>query len=328
MAIIAIMGTGAFGTALANVFADSNHTVKMYGIDDLQIKDINKKNINSSFFGNLKLNPTISASNDIATTLEDAEYIIFSVPTQFIKSIAEQINEHLKTPAIFVNSSKGLDPETDELFSKMLEKWIKPSLNKGISAIYGPSIAVEVIEKSPTCLMAASKKIKIAKQVKDLFDTDYFVVRETDDIVGCELGAALKNVIAIASGISEAINKADNTHACIITMGLNEMAELALKYGAKKETFINYAFLADLLLTANSNKSRNFSLGYKIGKSDNAEKVMSKYTKTTEGVTTSKTVYKIMQKLKMELPLITAVYKILYENEKPSLALNNILLKS
>ena len=325
---ITIIGTGAYGTVLANVLTDNDHQVIMYGIDETEIADINNNHLNSKFFGDLKINQEIRATNNLHEALEDAEYIILSVPVVALKTVIAKINTTLTKPVVFINVAKGLDPDTHEVLSKSIPTLIKPELLIAYGGLYGPSIAKEVLLRKPTCIMAVSENLAVAQAIRELFHNEYFVTFADQDVIGAEYGVALKNAVAIASGIFNGLHSSDNTKASLITMGLNEIKIFALKKGARIETFLNFAGLADLILTATSVKSRNYSLGLEIAQADDAKSVLATHTKTVEGVLTCKTIYLEAEKHHLKLPLFNGLYDILYNNKRPSAIINSIFQKA
>lgn len=325
---ITIIGTGAYGTVLANVLTDNDHNVIMYGIDNKEVDDINNAHLNRHFFGNLKINKEIKATTNFAEAVEDAEYIILGIPVVAIKLIIEKINQTVTKPVIIINVAKGLDPDTHEVLSKSIIKLVNPKILKAYAGIYGPSIAKEVLQRKPTCIMAVSQDFAIAQEVRELFNNEYFVTFANTDVIGTEYAVALKNAVAIASGIFNGLYESDNAKASLITMGLNEIQLFAKTKGAQIETFFNFAGLADLILTTTSSKSRNYSLGFEIAQVDNAQKVLSEQVKTVEGVLTCKTIVLDARENNITLPLFEALYDILYHNKRPSVIINNVFTKA
>ncbi|AOG60214.1 NAD(P)H-dependent glycerol-3-phosphate dehydrogenase [Spiroplasma helicoides] len=322
---IAIIGTGAYGTVLANVLSDNGHDVLMFGIDEMQVKDINNNHLNTRFFHDLLINESIKATMDFSEAMENAEIVILSTPTFAIDDAIDNIIKYGKREMHIINVAKGLDAENLGLLSERIKNRLKDSgVMKSYGAIYGPSVASEVLLRKPTCIMSCNEDIEIAKYIAELFSNDYFVVRATSDVVGCEVAAALKNTVAIASGILFGFSAADNAKASLITIGHQEMFVIAKEFGAKIETFMNFATLGDLILTASSIKSRNFSLGVQIAENDDANSVLRFHKNTVEGVKTCEIAYKIIKKHKISCPLFEIMYRILYNKSKPSILINDI----
>ncbi|AHB36150.1 NAD(P)H-dependent glycerol-3-phosphate dehydrogenase [Spiroplasma apis] len=321
---IAIVGTGAYGTVLANVLSDNGHSVIMFGIDNTEINDINEKHLNSKFFGDLIINDNIIATNDFAQAMEKAEIVILSTPTFALDNALDNVLKYGKREMHIINVSKGLDSENLDVLSKKIKtKLSNKGVMKSYGAIYGPSVAIEVIMRKPTCVMSCNEDKEVAQLMADIFSNEYFFVKTSTDIIGCEIAAALKNTVAIANGILTGFAGSDNSKASLITIGNAEIYNIAKHFGAKIETFMNFATLGDLILTATSPKSRNFSLGLQIAEKDNAKNVLKTHKNTVEGVAACELAYKIIKKHKISSPFFEIMYKILYNNGKPSVLIHD-----
>ncbi|WP_031543002.1 NAD(P)H-dependent glycerol-3-phosphate dehydrogenase [Mesoplasma photuris] len=323
---ITIIGTGAYGTALANVLADNNHDVVMYGVDKNQVNDINIKHKNTIFFNDILINNKIKATSDMPAALENTEVLIIGVPSFAIKSVIEDIKKYAKNEMVFINTTKGLDESNLDLLSKHIVSELKDSgIMKAFLGLYGPSIAIEVLERKPTALMLVGDDLEVANTYCGLFNNEYFSVYPSNDLAGSEIGAALKNTIAIAAGIFYEFGAGDNAQASLITAGLNEMINISKVYGASVNTFLNFAGLGDLILTASSQQSRNFRLGREIAKQGSAKKAMEVFKLTVEGVKSAEIAYKICEKFEINAPLFSNMYEILYNDIRPITLLNNVL---
>ncbi|WP_339021459.1 NAD(P)H-dependent glycerol-3-phosphate dehydrogenase [Spiroplasma endosymbiont of Atherix ibis] len=321
---ISIIGTGAYGTVLANVLADNGHDVLMYGIEESQVDDINNNHLNSMFFKDLLINSNIKATTDFAVAMEKANIVILSVPTFALDNGIENIIKYGKHEMHIINVAKGLDEENLDVLSKKIKKKFEGTgVMKSYGAIYGPSVAIEVIMRKPTCVMSCNEDEEIAKYMANIFSNEYFIVKVSTDIIGCEIAAALKNAVAIATGILHGFSAADNAKASLITIGNAEIYSIAKHFGAKIETFMNFATLGDLILTASSIKSRNFSLGVQIAENDDAKKILTSHKHTVEGVLSCKLGYEISKKYKINTSMFEILYKILYNNYKPSGLVND-----
>ncbi|WP_342269161.1 NAD(P)H-dependent glycerol-3-phosphate dehydrogenase [Spiroplasma endosymbiont of Aspidapion aeneum] len=326
---VAIIGTGAYGTVLANVIAENHNQVTMYGIDRKQVEDIDKNNLNKEFFGDILINKNINATCDIKEALNDANVVIICVPTFAIEKILELLDKNIDHPVHIINTAKGLVGDNHNFLSKKIKNYFRDSKNIiSYGGIYGPSLAKECIMKKPTCVMMANEKIEIANELAKLFINDHFYVQTTTDILGCEIAGALKNTIAIACGIIDGFGYGDNAHACLITIGHQEICRFAKHFGAKEETFLNFATMGDLVLTASSKGSRNFSLGNSIAFNDSAQKVLESHKVTVEGVLTCKLAVEIAKINNISMPLFELMYEILYNKHKPSLGVKKIFPNS
>ncbi|WP_027063143.1 NAD(P)H-dependent glycerol-3-phosphate dehydrogenase [Mesoplasma seiffertii] len=322
---ITIIGTGAYGTALANVLADNGHNVLMYGIEENQVNDININHENSFFFKDVKINSKVKATTDLVAALENTEILILGVPSFAIRSVIQDIKKYGKNEMIIVNTAKGLDDKELGLLSDVVkQEFAGTGLMKHYTALYGPSVAIEVVERKPTALMLVADQFEVAEEMTKIFTNEYFFVYPWDDIAGCEIGAALKNTVAIAAGIFSGFKAGDNAQASLITLGLNEIYTIAKEFGAKVETFLNYAGLGDLILTASSVKSRNFRLGVAIVEEGDAKSALAKTKYTVEGVASAEIAYKICRKMKINSSLFEIIYEIIYNNSRPISLINNV----
>jgi len=321
---ITIIGTGAYGTALANILTDNGHNVIMYGVQKNQVDDIKSNHKNQVFFKDILINTSIKATDDFAVALEDAEIVILAVPTKALDDVIENLIKYGKREMHIINTAKGLDmTNLDVLSKKIEEKLEKTGVLKSYSALYGPSIAIEILLRKPACVMSCNKNPEIAEEIAELFSNEYFIVKPSTDLIGCEIAAALKNVVAIASGILLGISQSDNAQASLITFANTEIYKIAKNFGAKFETFLNFATIGDLILTSSSIKSRNFLLGLKIAKNDSAQTILREFKHTTEGVLTCEIINKILKKHKINAPFFEMMYKILYNNGRPSALIND-----
>lgn len=314
-----VLGSGTWGSSLAQVLSDNKHNVMIYGIDKGEVDDININHKNAKYFGEgVLLNSDIRATTDLAFALEDAEVIVVAVPTFAVRGILKQIKQYLKNKPYIVSVAKGFDPDTFERMSQVIRNEIPSELRQEVVSLIGPGHAEEVILKLLTCITATSIDENAGKFVQKLFATPYFRVYVQTDEVGAEYGVAIKNAIAIASGISQGIGMGDNAKAALATRGLVEMIRFGTKFGGKFETFIGLTGIGDLMVTCNSVHSRNYQAGYAIGLANSAKEFLTNNKKTVEGVRTAKIVYEMAKKHNIEMPIIEAVYSVLFEDKKPN----------
>ena len=320
---ITVMGTGSWGTALAQVLADNNNDVLLYGINEEEVNDINVNHKNSKYFDcdiSLKLKATTNIDE-----IADSEVVLLAVPTIAIESTAKNVFDVVKNPIYIINVAKGFHPVTHERLSVVIDKAADHSKLKGIISLIGPSHAEEVILRMLTALNAVSNDIETAKVIQNLFSNDYFRVYTNTDVIGAEIGVAVKNVMAIASGILEGIGQGDNARAALMTRGLAEMSRFGVSYGGKFETYLGLDGVGDLIVTCTSKHSRNFMAGYEIGKSQDAATFMKNNTKTVEGILACKVVYDEAKKRNISMPITEQVYAILYEGKNPTAAISELM---
>lgn len=317
---IAILGTGSWGTALAQVLCDNGHDVVMYGVCTSEIDDINNNHKNSAYFGDSVILPSnLSATHDISVAAKDMDGFVCAVPSKFIVDAVGKIAPYVKDNTLVINASKGFDTETYSRLSVLVAKSLKSKKNPVVSII-GPSHAEEVIARKITTVCAVSANVEAARAVQKLFSGEYMRLYVNTDELGCEYGAAIKNVIAIASGIAVGQGYGDNTKAALVTRGLAEMIRYGTAKGGKFETFAGLTGVGDLVVTCFSVHSRNYRAGVKIGTDDNVEDFFLTNTATVEGIDSCRAVYEDVHKNypDISIPLVDTLYSVLFCGVKPS----------
>lgn len=319
MSTIAILGTGSWATGLARVLNDNGHTVRLYGIDQSEIDDINIRHCNYKYFKDVSLEENIIASLSLEDVMKDAQYLLITIPTQFVRVTLEKVKPLLKQKITVINAAKGFDMNTNMRISDTIRSVFTDEEINPVVSLIGPSHAEEVVQRILTCVCSVSLDEETAKEVQQLFSNQYFRVYTSTDEIGAEYGAAYKNVIAVASGIIAGLGFGDNTRAALITRGLNEMSLYGVAKGGNRETFFGLTGIGDLIVTCSSIHSRNFQAGYEIGHRNRALDFMAHNTKTCEGVRTCKVIHEDMKKqdYDFETPIVDAVYRVLYENACP-----------
>lgn len=323
---ITVMGSGSWGTALGNVLAKNGHDVLIFGINPNEIDDINNNHKNEKFFKDVTLNPQLKASTDLNDGL-DADVFLLAVPSIAIESICQQLNEVLDHPVYIINVAKGFHPVSHKYLMDVIEETIDPNLLKAVVSLIGPSHAEEVVIGQLTLVNAVSKDLDAAEVVQELFSNDTFRVYTNDDVVGAQIGVAVKNIIALASGVTSGLGYGDNTRAALITRGLAEMSRYGMYFGGRLDTFLGLCGVGDLVVTATSEHSRNFQAGYQVAKSGNADDFNQNNKKTVEGVVAAKIVYEEALKHNIEMPITEQVYKVFYENKNPETAINELMTR-
>lgn len=314
MSKVTVFGTGSFGTALANVLAENGHQVLMWGKNEQTINEINSQHINSKYLKNAQLNDSIVATLDINSAVSFSEVYLMALPTKAMREVAKSIDSLLTSKKTFIHVAKGIENETYKRVSEMIEDSISPEHNAGIGVLSGPSHAEEVVIKQPTTVAASSKTPEVSKLTQDLFMNDYLRVYTNDDLVGVELGGALKNIIAVASGVISGMGFGDNAKAALMTRGLAEISRLGEKLGADPITFLGLGGIGDLIVTCTSTHSRNYTLGYKLGKGKSLDKALDEMNMVVEGIYTTKSVYHLAKEVDVDMPITAALYSVLFEN--------------
>ena len=321
-----VIGSGSWGTALAQVLADNKEEVIIYGIEKSEIDDINLNHENSKYFEGVELNPNLKATDDI-TVVKDADIVLLAVPTFAIEGICLQIDPYLKNNIIVVNVSKGFHPETSERMSEVIRRCISKEHLSSVVSLIGPSHAEEVVIRLLTTIDAVSLKEEDAQVIQRTFSNNYLRIYTGDDEIGSELGVAIKNVMAIASGILSGLGYQDNTRAALITRGLQEMIRYGVYFGGKQQTFMGLTGIGDLIVTCTSIHSRNFEAGYQIGKENDVTNFLKYNKKTVEGVRTAKIVHKVAKENNIDMPICEEVYQILFEGKEPKTCANDLMLR-
>lgn len=318
-----IIGSGSWGCGLAQVLADNDRDVYIWGIDKDELNDIRCNHKNAKYFDTI-LSDKIKVAYEL-DIVKDADIIVLSVPSIAIEDVCQKINNLVTKKIIIVNTSKGFHPISNERMSNVIRDNIDESKLSSVVSLIGPSHAEEVVLRMLTAICAVSLKEKDATIIQEYFSNDYLRVYRGDDEIGSEIGVAFKNSIALASGVLAGLGYGDNAKAALVTRGLNEMVRFGVMMGGKRETFYGLTGLGDLVVTCTSVHSRNFQAGYQIGKEDSIENFMKNNTKTVEGIRAAEIIYKLGKKANIDLPIINEIYASLYQNKVPSVSISDLM---
>lgn len=324
---VAVIGAGSWGTALAMVLADNNHEVKLWGHNPEQIKEINEYHINKKYLPDILLPEGITGIASLEEALFGVNTIILAVPTKAIREVIGKISAIRKEPLTVVHVSKGIEPDTLLRISEMIEEEMPASLLASVVVLSGPSHAEEVSLRHPTTVTVSSKNMAAADQVQDLFINNNFRVYTNPDIVGVEIGGALKNIIALAAGITDGLGYGDNAKAALITRGLAEIARLGMKMGASPLTFSGLTGIGDLIVTCTSVHSRNWRAGHLLGKGHNLQEVLDNMGMVVEGVRTTKAAKQLAEKYEVNMPIADALYDVLFNNINAKDAVDRLMAR-
>jgi len=319
---IAVIGAGGWGTALAMVLSTNFESVILWTRNEDQANEINSKRTNSKYLSVSEIPSNIVATTD-PNDIKDIDIIVNAVPTQYIREYYKKYDLKIRAKYI-INSSKGVENNSNKTISGIFEEVYGIDKNH-FAVLTGPSHAEEVSLKIPTTVVVASKSEEFAKYVQEIFLTDYFRIYTSTDVIGCEIGGSLKNVIAIAAGIIDGMGLGDNTKAALLTRGLAEIARLGEAMGAEHQTFSGLSGLGDLFVTCDSKHSRNRRFGERIGKGEKAEDILSDSKMIAEGAFTSKSAYELSKKYNIEMPITRKVYKTLFQNKDPKEAIQDLM---
>jgi glycerol-3-phosphate dehydrogenase (NAD(P)+) len=321
MSYIGVIGAGSWGTTLACLLAEKEYDVSLWAFEEDLADEINTKGTNSVYLPDTPLAPGLKATHSLKEAVGKARYIVNVVPTQFTRSIFSEAAAYLREDAVIVSASKGIEQGSLLTVHSILHE----ISGRETAVLSGPSFAKEVIWKRPTAVTLATGSAGTGLLLQEIFNTNYFRVYTHWDIIGVELGGALKNVIAIASGICDGLGLGHNARAALITRGLAEIMRLGECMGADKKTFSGLSGLGDLVLTCTGPLSRNYSVGVNLGKGMKLTEILSSTRSVAEGVATSLSAYELSQKYGVEMPIVEQVYKVIYKGKDPADAVNMLM---
>ncbi len=323
---IAVIGAGAFGTAIAKILADKykNLVIHLWCRRKKVVEDIKNYHINEERLPIIKLPLNIIPTTSLSI-ISDKNILILAIPCVFLRSVFFELKKYFQKKSTIISMMKGIENNSLLRPSEIVQEELEDLLFN-YACISGPSFAYEIAQEKPTAVSAASFNSKTAVFVRDLFHTDYFRVYNNTDVIGTEIGGALKNIIAIAVGVSDGLNLGNNARASLITRGLAEITRLGIEMGAKKESFSGLSGIGDLILTCTGDLSRNRQVGLKIAQKDKPilEEILKNINGIPEGVYTTKSAFNLAKKHKIEMPITEEVYAVLFQNKNPKIALKEL----
>ena len=331
---VGVLGAGSWGTALAVLLANKGIKTVLWARNQEFAKQIRESRENTLYLPGFELPAVLEITSDISKAVTDKEVILFVVPSHGLREVAKQVSIALNDlsqspnlPYAVVSASKGIENRTLLTMTEIMEEVLPSRLSGRLAALSGPSFAQEVASSIPTAVTIAASEHKLCTGLQDLFTTETFRVYTSLDLMGVQLGGALKNVMAIASGISDGMGFGTNTRAALITRGLAEMSRLGMRLGANPLTFAGLAGLGDLVLTCTGGLSRNRQVGLKLGQGQSIDTILKEMSMVAEGVKTTSSVYAMAEKYKVEMPITNQVYRVLYKGLDPKDAVNELLTR-
>lgn len=322
---VAVLGAGSWGTALAQVASENNEEISLWARRSELANDIKTTRENRRYLPGIEISRNIMVSDDIEKVTRNSDIIILAVPSQAIRATVRRIKKCLSYDTILVNAAKGIELKSFRRMSEVLAEELSKSSNHNIVILSGPSHAEEVIRGIPTAVVAASRNEDVAEKVREAFMNGFFRVYTQNDVTGVELGGALKNVIAICSGISDGLGLGDNTRAALMTRGIVEITRLGVHFGASPSTFYGLSGIGDLIVTCSSMHSRNRRAGIEIGRGKSVDEVLKSVNMVVEGITTTKAAYLLASKLDIEMPITEQAYQVLFEGKSPMEAVDELM---
>lgn len=320
----AVIGAGAWGTALADMMAASGHAVTLWALETDVVKAINERHENPIFLGGFPLTPSLKATHDQREALHGAELVIYATPSQHLRMVARDGNAHVSKNAVLAVASKGIEVDSLALMSDVIADEVP---GRSIVAISGPSFASEVARRQPTAIVAASEKADAARFAQEALSSQTFRVYTHDDLIGVELGGSLKNVMAVATGIAEGVGLGNNSRAALITRGLAEMTRLGVAIGARASTFAGLAGIGDLVLTCTGALSRNRAVGFEVGAGKTLDEALKGKPTVAEGVATTRSALALAQRESVEMPIVSTVHRILFDGHSAKRAIPELMAR-
>lgn len=319
-----VVGAGAWGTALADLLARNGQAVTLWALEPDVVDSINTRHENTRFLAGAKLHEAVRATGDLEEAVRGAPLVVFVTPSHVLRGIAQRAGESAEARATIVVASKGIERETLALMTEVVSDEMPERPVVGLS---GPSFAREVVERQPTAVVAASRDAHASARVQQALSSDAFRVYTHHDVIGVELGGSLKNVMAIATGMAEGLGLGYNPRAALITRGLAEMTRLGVALGADPLTFAGLAGIGDLVLTCTGALSRNRQVGLEIGQGKRLDESLAARETVAEGVYTTQSAHALASRKEIEMPIVAAVYRILFEGRDPRRAIGELMTR-
>jgi len=325
VANVGVIGAGSWGTALSQVLALNGHNVDLWAFEEEVHRQIERDRENKLFLPGVALAGNIHAGCDLQWAAADKEIVVLVVPSHVYRGVLERLVPFIRPDSVILSAAKGIENDTLCLMSDLLKELLPSSFHGRLAFLSGPSFAREVARKLPTAVTVAAYDEKVACDVQRIFSNDFFRVYTSSDVTGVELGGALKNVIAIAAGVTEGLALGGNALAALITRGLAEISRFGMALGADRLTFSGLAGIGDLVLTCTGQLSRNRTVGFDLGKGRVLPDILGSMVMVAEGVRTAKSVYDMSRREGIELPICSQVYRILYCGKPPLQALQELM---
>ncbi len=317
-----VVGAGAWGTALADLLARNGHDVVLWAREPDVVASVNERHVNDRFLAGAALHEALRATDDLRAAVRGADIVTYVPPSHVLRDLLRSHADAVPADATVVVASKGIERDTLAIMTDVVETELP---DREAVALSGPSFAIEVAARQPTAVVAASADAELAAIVQRTFSSERFRVYTHDDVVGVELGGALKNVMAVATGIAEGLGLGFNSRAALITRGLAEMTRLGVALGASPATFAGLAGMGDLVLTCTGALSRNRSLGMEVGQGRTLDSILAARETVAEGVTTARSALALAERTGVEMPIVAAVCRILYDGQPAAQAIAELM---
>jgi glycerol-3-phosphate dehydrogenase (NAD(P)+) len=324
---IAVLGAGSWGTALSNLLAKKGNDVTVWSFEPDVADVINRDHENPRYLSGIGLNQRVTATSVVESAVRDANVIVSVTPAQHVRRVLETAASCMRPDVLVVSASKGIETATLQTMAEVLEEVLPPPVGTHATFLSGPSFALEVAREQPTAVAMASHHHDSAVHAQQLFQAPYFRVYTNADVIGVELGGALKNVIAIAAGMASGLGLGHNALAALITRGLAEIARLGVALGANPLTFSGLAGMGDLILTCTGDLSRNRSVGKSLGEGKTIDEILGGMYMVAEGVETTRATHALALRTGIEMPIVAQVHSVLFEGRTAREAVEMLMLR-
>ena len=328
MGTVTVLGGGSWGTALALQLARVGHTVRLWARDPAFVADLAAARENKVYLPGVTLPDTIQPTPSLADACADSEMLVVVCPSKGVRPLADTLRQTVRGRPIFVSAAKGVEQGTHLTMTAILREALGAEHAPRVAVLSGPSFAREVSVGVPTAVTSAAADIAVAERVQQVFNSQTFRVYSSTDVVGVEIGGAVKNVIAIAAGVSDGLGFGHNSRAALITRGLAEISRLALELGAERQTLAGLAGMGDLVLTCAGDQSRNRTVGLRLGRGESLDQIVASMKEVAEGVHNTRTVRELAHSVAVEMPITERMYELLYENKPPMQAVVELMTRS
>ena len=322
---ISVIGAGSWGTALARLAALQDHQVRLWAYETEVVESIRVRRVNELFLPDIELPSSLFVTNDLAETTRGAEILLIAVPSQHVRGVLVKVAPHVPPDAMLVSATKGIEEETLLRMSEVIEQVMRPSGESRVVVLSGPTFAREVASDQPTALVAASHRRELARRVQEELSSLTFRIYTNDDVIGVELGGALKNVIAIAAGVCAGLGLGHNPVAALITRGLAELSRLSVALGGRRKTLAGLAGMGDLVLTCTGQLSRNRTVGVELGKGKPLAAILSSMRMVAEGVPTTHAALALARRHGVEMPITFQMHRLLNGETTPAEAIRKLM---
>ena len=323
----AVIGGGSWGTALAGILATKRSDVRLWMRDSQLAESIQRERENPRYLAGVRLGDAIRATADLEDALTAAELVVSALPSHVVRAVMAEAAPHVAAEAVVVSASKGIEERSLKRMTEVLAEVLDRGSAERLAVLSGPSFAVEVARGAPTAVTVAAHEREIAEAAREAFLTPRFRVYSSDDVVGVELGGAVKNVVAIATGIADGLGYGHNARAALITRGLAEISRLGTALGGERLTFMGLAGLGDLVLTCTGDLSRNRTVGLRLGRGEPLAEILADMRQVAEGVRSTRSVRDLAARIEVEMPIVDQVYEMLDHAKSPQVVVEELMTR-